>query len=125
MKMLDASGLRTRRIAFALCAALVLVVSLMPAPEALPLQTGWDKSDHALAFLVLGLLGLAGWPAAPGRLLSALVGYGVLIELLQGTTSYRSAQWSDLIADVVGLVAAACLWRVLQAARERRRNGIS
>jgi VanZ family protein len=120
MKNSDMAGLRARRIAFALCAALVLIVSLIPSPESLPVQTGWDKSDHALAFLVLGLLGLAAWPAAPGRLLSALLGYGALIELLQGMTSYRSAQWSDLAADVVGLVAAACLWLILRAVRERR-----
>jgi VanZ family protein len=107
------------RIAFALCAIIVLVVSLLPAPESLPLQTGWDKSDHALAFFVLGLLGLFGWPDARWQVLAGMVGYGAAIELLQGMTGYRFAEWSDLLADSIGLASAAAVFMLVQRFRAR------
>src|SRR5690606_30012801 len=95
------------------------VVSLLPTPEALPLQTGWDKSDHALAFFVLGLLGFSGWPDSRARILIGLVGYGAVIELLQGMTGYRFAEWSDLLADSLGIAGAAALSMLVQRLRAR------
>ena len=33
--------------------------------------------------------------------------FGASIELLQGLTAYRTAEWLDLLADAVGLALAA------------------
>lgn len=49
---------RTLRLLFAAALAAVLVVSLWPMVEPPPINTGWDKTDHVAAFVVLGLLGL-------------------------------------------------------------------
>lgn len=89
------------RFAFGACALAVLVLSLAPGPE-VP-TTGWDKTDHLLAFSALALLG--GW-SYPGRIktvLAGLLAYGALIECLQSLTTYRFAEWADLLADSLGL----------------------
>ena len=36
--------------------------------------------------------------------LVALLLYGALIEVLQSLTSYRFAEWGDLLADAIGLL---------------------
>ncbi len=48
---------------FSICAVAVLVLSLLPPSVPQP-TTGWDKSNHLLAFGVLALLGVRAWTAA-------------------------------------------------------------
>ncbi len=81
----------------------ILVLALMPAPPAM-VTTGWDKSNHLLAFGTLTWLALR---AFPQRLKSALLGllaYGALLEILQSFTDTRSAEWLDLLADSAGIL---------------------
>lgn len=69
---------------------------------------------HALAFFVLGLLGLRAFPEPTWRVTTGLLGYGALIEVLQGMTSYRTAEWNDLLADGVGIAMAIGACGILQ-----------
>lgn len=94
--------------------ASVLALCLMPAAQHLP-STGWDKANHALAFAVLAVLGLAAYPARGARVLAGLLAFGALIEVLQSLTGYRSAEWLDLLADAVGLPIGWQLGRWLGA----------
>ncbi|MCZ2099669.1 MAG: VanZ family protein [Anaerolineae bacterium] len=108
------SSTRTLRLAFAAALVVVLVLSLWPLPEPPPLHTGRDKTDHLAAFVALGLLGLPSWPDERVRVAGALLAYGVLIEVLQGLTGYRMADWRDFVADAAGVALAALLlawWR--------------
>jgi VanZ family protein len=92
----------------------VMALALMPSEVRMP-STGWDKSDHLLAFFVIALLG--GGVAYPGRtalVLTGLLAYAALIEVLQSFTSHRFAERGDLLADVVGLLLG---WMVLQLVR--------
>lgn len=66
--------------------------------------TGWDKIDHVLAFFVLAILGCRGYSRYIFFAMLGLVFFGGLIEILQSFTSYRSAEWADLAADIAGLV---------------------
>ena len=50
----------------------VLVLSLVPPGPALP-TTGWDKTNHLLAFGVLALLGCRGYPRNVAMLLGCLL----------------------------------------------------
>ncbi|MCC6521677.1 MAG: VanZ family protein [Polyangiaceae bacterium] len=105
---------RTLRLAFAAALVVVLALSLWPLPEPPPLHTGWDKTDHLAAFVALGLLGLPSWPGERVRVAGGLLAYGVLIEVLQGLTGYRMADWRDFVADAAGVALAALLlawWR--------------
>lgn len=109
---------RLARLLFAGAIVAILGLALWPLDAPIPLQTGWDKADHAAAFFVLGVLGLAGWPLVPGRVLLGLLAYGGLIEVFQGMTSYRHADWRDLAADAVGVALAALLaagWQRLRS----------
>ena len=89
--------------------ALVLYLALSPA-QALP-STGWDKMNHVLAFGTLGALAAVAWPARVPRSLVLLVGYGILIEVLQSFTPTRSPELLDVLADSVGLLLVAGLWK--------------
>lgn len=88
--------------------AAVLSLCLTPPAAHLP-STGWDKANHALAFALLALLGLAAYPARAARVLLGLLAFGAAIELLQSLTGYRTAEWLDLLADAVGVAAG---WQV-------------
>lgn len=109
------------RVLFWFCAAAVLVLSLMPPTQPLP-TTGWDKTNHMLAFAVLGMLGRRAYPGRGWRVWLGLVAYGGLIELLQGQTGYRDADWLDLLADSAGLVAGMALdWLLRRLSAPRLR----
>lgn len=81
----------------------VLLLSLAPPVPHLP-TTGWDKSDHLLAFAVLTTLGCRAYPAHIAAVLVGLFFYGGLIEVLQSFTPYRLAEWKDVIADGLGII---------------------
>jgi VanZ family protein len=65
----------------------------------------WDKADHAAAFLTLALAtdfsfpdSKYGWPK-----ILPLLGYGLMIEIVQRHLPYRQFDLLDVVADVVGL----------------------
>ena len=89
--------------AFFGCALAVLVLALMPAPPAM-LTTGWDKSNHMLAFVVLTWLGCKAFNQRFLIVVLSLLAYGALIEILQSFTPNRSAEWLDLFADGLGIL---------------------
>lgn len=101
-------------------AALVFVgtVAMLPS-SALPLQLSlfdiWDKAQHALAFTVLGVWGLMVYPLRPWHVLLGLLCFGGAIEVGQAQTSWRFADWHDVLADAVGLALATALaWKPRQ-----------
>lgn len=99
------------RWAFVVSLVVVLVLALMPARLPMP-STGWDKANHALAFTVLAILGCRSYPRRTALVLLGLLMYGGMIELLQGLTGYRMAEWLDLATDGVGLALGFALTRV-------------
>jgi len=86
----------------------VATVSLMPVPD-----TGVnDKASHLVTYFLL-----AGWFSLLARdrvmlawTLVALIAYGMLLELLQGQTGYRFAEWGDVVANSIGAVAGIALY---------------
>ena len=85
------------------CVMVVLLLSLMPPSPQMP-TTGWDKSNHFLAFAVLTMLGCRANPLHIAAVLVGLLLYGGLIEVLQSFTPYRFAEWGDLLADCLGII---------------------
>ena len=72
----------------------------------------WDKLVHALLFALLAWVwcrqpALAG--RVPGVLLAAqaAVAYGGAIQLCQMLLGYRAGEWTDLVADAVGVAVGA------------------
>ncbi len=73
----------------------------------LPPTTGaGDKTEHLLAFALLGLLARLGWPELSyGKVwLPFLALYGAAIEGVQYFLPYRSADVFDFLADLAGLL---------------------
>lgn len=87
---------------------LVALSLVPPAYLAAPVFSLWDKAQHALGFAVLTGLGLLAYPLSPRwRLALMLLALGGAIELVQGATGWRYAEWSDWLADGIGI---ACAW---------------
>ncbi len=69
-----------------------------------------DKWMHAITFA-----GLTVWfagqyrPNAYWRIAVGLLAFGLFIELCQRMLSYRTAEWSDVVADAVGIIAGLAI----------------
>lgn len=63
-----------------------------------------DKWVHGVTFAALALW-FSGQYARRSywRLIMGLVAFGLLIEMTQRMVSYRTAEWMDLLADLLGL----------------------
>jgi VanZ family protein len=77
----------------------------------------WDKLQHALAFGILTLLGLVAYgrnSISIKRMVIAMAIYGVLVEVLQALSGWRYGEFSDWIADFVGVAIAWGIFTYLQ-----------
>ena len=107
--MLSLRYARRWQIAGFFLLATVLAAALVPAewlwPEDLNLP-GFisDKLLHGITFTVLALW-FSGQYARHSywRLVTGLVAFGLLIEAMQRMVSYRTADWVDLLADLIGV----------------------
>ena len=95
----------------------IALASLLPPPE-LPMDPGrYDKLWHAAGYALAALLCVPLWRSARALLLAGvgLVGYGLLLELLQAQTAARSGDWLDALANgsgvAIGLLTAWTPWR--------------
>lgn len=103
-------------------AAVGVLLYLTQAPaKMLPRETLWDKAEHAIAWFVLTAVGLAFWPARPGRVAAFAFGFGALVEVLQASLPFgRDGDVRDLIADSVGILAALVIWAAVRRLVGRR-----
>ena len=86
----------------------VAVASLVPGPDI----GVSDKLSHLVTYFLL-----AGWFSllaanriSLGWTVIGLIAYGMLIELLQGMTSYRYPEWGDVLANAIGVLAGILLY---------------
>ncbi len=93
---------------WSLAIAVVVVVSLVPAPGLASLPSGTDKVEHFLAYAALaaGAVQLyARWPSLLGAGL-ALVLMGIGLEHAQGVlTATRMTDRWDALANTIGVIA--------------------
>lgn len=108
------------RALLALVTVGVLYLSLTPSPPSDGL--GWDKLNHAGAMALITMIAyLAARSASRPVLFGGLyaMSLGIAVEVLQGMcTTARSAEWLDLLADLIGVVIAVL---VLKIGSKRRR----
>jgi VanZ family protein len=109
-----ALSLWIRRVFFGVVLVISMVMLFSPAsdvPKDYPLN---DKVVHAILFLVLGVAGLAAQLAWRGITVAALAGYAAVSEILQEALPIgRDGSWGDLAADLVGIILAVVLLRLL------------
>ena len=114
---------KLRWLPFVAYVMLISWLSLTPAPPEIEGDFfGWDKVQHAGAYTVFTLL--AGWAFGTFSLdlkrrwllaVVAAVAFGGVMEIVQGLfTRTRTAEWGDLLADLIGAICAYGLIMVLR-----------
>lgn len=101
------------RALFWIGVAIGTVVALWPQPD--PTETwlpGIDKVEHALSFALLTTVGLRAGFRSALVLAAGLVALGGAIELAQGLTATRTADWFDWLADAAGIALGWALSRL-------------
>ncbi len=105
-----------RQALFFVALAFTFFMAVIPG-EADPTAFINDKLKHAITFMVLfALFDLAypNQPAAWWKLL-CLLAFGVLIEVCQKMTGYRSFSVGDILADAVGILGYLGLYAMYQS----------
>jgi len=99
--------------AFVLYGMLITYLSLAPLDSELNFNI-WDKASHIVAYVGLAVLSylVSTERRQLAVLLMACFCYGIIIELLQGLTSYRFASWLDQLANTIGLLLGYCVMEV-------------
>jgi VanZ family protein len=84
---------------------LLLWFSLTPLPLLVPVAQG-DKLEHVLSYAVLAGYAGALFAARDVRIAAALglIALGIVLEWLQGQTSYRFADPYDALANTIGVL---------------------
>lgn len=114
-------------------ALFVLVASLAP-PDHLP-QFQFDLADkieHGAAYVMLGALILRAWlghrrPITPLAVLGAIAlasCWGMLMEIFQAMTAYRTFDWLDGLSNMAGATLGTIVW-LLIARMSRNRAAIA
>ncbi|MEH6557110.1 MAG: VanZ family protein [Oceanicoccus sp.] len=98
------------RSLFAIALIGVTVLAVVPQ-ESVIVTSGWDKANHLIAFFVLLALLDTAYPALYflRQKILILIGYGILLELLQGMIADRDASLLDVLADCAGLAVYAII----------------
>ena len=110
------------RYLFTVLLAVISWLALSAAPPK-TIDTGWDKSNHALAFASLAFTAVWGFWQQPRqwpRLIAVLVAYGIGIEIAQSFLPPRQADWHDVVADSVGIaLGLLAAWPITAIAARR------
>lgn len=85
--------------------AVVVILTVMPAPDVPITFSLNDKLLHFIAYFGLGLLGGTGWPDRRAALLISMPLFGMALECVQGgLVPGRAFDWLDGVANAVGAV---------------------
>ena len=94
---------------------IVAILSLTSVPKinlGLQIKSG-DKILHILAYFTLSFVWFLAMQermssfAEKGRLIALLILYGIILEVLQGgITDYRTGDFYDVIANIIGVLLA-------------------
>lgn len=118
-------GPRVMRPMFCILVIFTLTMAFLPKPPATPIDRFGDKFEHVLAFAVLTVTAMIGWPQPRRwRIVMLLSALGGLIEVVQAVPFlHRDSDWHDWVADTVAIVATALLISPLVKFAGRRRVG--
>ena len=108
---------RIAKVLLILAIGIILWLALSANPPRAAGLFDFDKLNHLAAFFVLALLTEYAFPSVTVRAqkLVPLLGFGLLIEVLQYWVGYRYFEWLDVAADAAGIL----LFWVLRGALRR------
>ncbi len=97
---------RIAQVLLVLAIGVILWLALSANPPRAAGLFDFDKLNHLAAFFVLALLTEYAFPSTTVSALKLLplLGFGLLIEVLQYWVGYRYFEWLDVAADAAGIV---------------------
>ena len=124
-KYLNLLSKKQFKVVFFITVIFILYQALTPNGE-----TPWfdfhhgDKVLHALAFFLLSFLLNRSSSSIENRIrnMIALLSFGILIEVLQSFTTYRTVSVGDVLADVIGILLFQLTYSLLKEWQLRRRK---
>ena len=99
---------RIAQVLLVLAIGVILWLALSANPPRAAGLFDFDKLNHLAAFFVLALLTEYAFPSATVSALKLLplLGFGLLIEVLQYWVGYRYFEWLDVAADAAGIAVS-------------------
>ena len=112
------------KIIFFITVIVILYKALTPSGEPLFHFEHADKFLHASAFFVLSFLLNRSSSSVEKRIrnILSLLGFGILIEILQSFTGYREVSAADVLADLVGILLFQLTYSILKSIQQKRRK---
>ncbi|MBD3799722.1 MAG: VanZ family protein [Epsilonproteobacteria bacterium] len=93
----------------------ISALAVLPDYSALPLVVSFsDLLNHAVAFTTLTLLYAFAYGHTIRRIGLTLLGYGVIIEIVQTFLPTRYASTEDVVVDAIGIVFGALMLKTLR-----------
>lgn len=101
----------------------ILYLATTSTPYPLPASAN-DKINHLVAFAELTVVARLAWPRInPLRLVPAVLGFGLLIEVIQSQLPHRDFSLADVTADAAGMAIGLLPWPGLRGrAKSRHRS---
>lgn len=106
----------------AVCAALLIAYGSLRVPFDGPGLAHIDKVQHLVAYCVLSVLACLAAGHRHMALLVVLVGYGALLEVVQGLMPHgREPSLADTLANTLGVLLGAAIFSLIFRKRPIRR----
>ena len=113
--------LRCGQLIGVIMVVVLVVTSLIPVPAGLVIGAR-DKLIHFFSYYVISYWWFLFFPnKSPVRLAIGLFLVGTGLEMLQGTTAYRTLSLADIFANGCGITLALLSWRLITS----RGNGLA
>lgn len=98
----------------------ITILSLLPPKSGVEIQSN-DKINHFIAYATLAFCGLSAYKGSKiPRFLVICVGYGLLMEWMQGLVPGREQSVYDALANALGVAIGWGIFRLLS----RKKQGI-
>lgn len=109
---------------FFITAGVVFYLAIIPNDHVQMTFEHADKVKHFIAFFTLSLLLNRASSTYMHRLrnITALLLFGVLIEIVQSFLAYRTAGYDDIIADLVGILTFQLFFSLLRFYRHQKKR---
>ena len=109
-------GLRYTRVWKSLAWGMLLTVAtltLIPTPLQIRVPfLSWDKAQHSIAYAALMWTFLQAWEGSHIRRWAILLlASGVGLEILQGMMGVRFMEYTDMLANSLGVILGYGVWR--------------
>ncbi len=99
----------------------ISILAVLPDYSALPPVASFnDLLNHAVAFTTLSVLYALAYHHSIRRISWSLLGYGVLIEIVQAFLPTRFASVEDIVADSVGIALGMLIYAQLRVSALKR-----